>query len=334
MSEEKQKKNTKLLVIASSIMLFLFIVVRIITANSGGSGGLGSYTGPEFDSVKLPEESNKITEFEKDKRKEQEDRYKPEENKDAIFMDFKKAYAKVDNIEQKEQEQKKIDESQKTVASTVPNENNRYTPVTYTKKAKDEVQKIGTTKPSKEIVIETEPEMQANDPFGTVSNNPLVKQKQIKSKDMIRAEVYGDQKIPNGGGIIFRNTEEIIVGDIKIPKNSILYGKASYNADRVLIAVSRAKTQAGDELLDLTCFDNDYIEGIFFKAPRDEAVDKTKDDANEDISEQIKNSKLIVKGVKTVEKAVKNTADAIKKDRKLSLEDGYIVYLKINIKKK
>lgn len=333
MSEEKQKKNTKLLVISSAVMLFLFIVVRIITANSGGSRGLGSYTGPEFDSVKLPEESNKITEFEKDKRKEQEDRYKPGENKEAIFMDFKKAYSKVDDTEQK-QEQNNTAPNKEQLAPSTSKEIDRYSPVTYSKKVPEEVQKIGTTKSTNEIIKEKEPEEETKDPFGTVSNNPLVKSKQSKSKDMIRAEVYGDQKIPNGGGIIFRNTEEIIINDVKVPPNSILYGKASYNADRVMIAVTRAKTQAGDELLDLTCFDNDYIEGIFFKAPRDEAVDKTKDDANEDISEQLKNSKLIVKGVKTVEKAVKNTADAIKKDRKLSLEDGYIVYLKINIKKK
>ena len=333
MSEDKQKKNTRLLITAASIMLFLFIVVRIITVNCGGNGGLGSYTGPVFDSVKLPDESNKIKEFDDDKRKEEEKKYKPEENKDAIFMDFKKAYSKQDSSQ-----------AVQTPATTIANEkpkqkdysqeNERYTPVNYNKKEKEDVQKIGNPKVSKEIKEDPTPETPTSDPFGTVNNTISGKSTPIKSKDMIRAEVYGDQKIPNGGGIIFRNTDEIIINDIKVPKNSILYGKASYNADRVMISVTRAKTQAGDELLDLTCFDNDYIEGIFFKAPRDEAIDKTTDDANSDIAEQLQNSKLIVKGVKTVEKAVKNTADAIKKDRKLSLEDGYIVYLKIKIKKK
>ena len=333
MSEDKQKKNTRLLIIAASIMLFLFIVIRIITVNSIGNGGLGSYTGPVFDSVKLPDESNKIKEFEEDKRKEQEDRYKPEENKGAIFLDFKKAYSKQDSS-QADQKPVNAIVTEKLKQKDYSKENERYTPVNYNKKEKEEVQKIANPKASKEITESTPPETQTADPFGTVSNTISGKSSPIKSKDMIRAEVYGDQKIPNGGGIIFRNTDEININDVKVPKNSILYGKASYNADRVMISVTRAKTQAGDELLDLTCFDNDYIEGIFFKAPRDEAVDKTTDDANSDIAEQLQNSKLIVKGVKTVEKAVKNTADAIKKDRKLSLEDGYIVYLKIKMKKK
>jgi hypothetical protein len=331
MSEDKQKKNTRLLIIAASIMLFLFIVVRIITVNCGGNGGLGSYTGPVFDSVKLPDESNKIKEFDDDKRKEEENKYKPEENKDAIFMDFKKAYSKLDSSKADQTHTTTI-VHEKPKQKDYSQENERYTPVNYNKK--EEVQKIGNSKASKELTKDTPTETQATDPFGTVNNTISGKSAPIKSKDMIRAEVYGDQKIPNGGGIIFRNTDEIIINDIKVPKNSILYGKASYSGDRVMISVTRAKTQAGDELLDLTCFDNDYIEGIFFKAPRDEAIDKTTDDANSNIAEQIQNSNLIVKGVKTIENAAKNTADAIKKDRKLSLEDGYIVYLKIKIKKK
>lgn len=340
MQDEKQKRKTKLMLIGSVIVIFLFIVIRVITTNSGYNGGLGAYNGPEFDSVELPPAQNKISQFDEEKRIEDAKKYHPDESKDAVFMDFKKAYTKTDGTFETE---KKNNESDPTLKrkNESPSENNRYSPVSYKKKSnenpEEREQKISKNKTN----VETQEEPvqvaeQENNPFGTIKSE---KSKTVtghkKVKDMVRAEVYGNQKIPNGGGIIFRNTEDIFIGDLKIPKNSILHGKATYRGnDRVMINVTRAKTQQGDEIVDLTCFDNDYIEGIFFKAPVDEAVDKTKDDAGDDIGDQIKNSRLIVKGVKTVEKVVKNTADAVKKDRKLSVDDGYIVYLKINIKKK
>lgn len=339
METDPHKKKTRLMIIGSVILLFIFIIVRIISTSTGDGLGLGVYEGPKFDSVKLPEDNNKISEFEEEARREQEKKYKPEESEDAVFVNFKKAYKKTSG-ESAEENENRID-SKKTVQSKSVSspEKNNYTPILYAKKEKvieEEVpQKIGKTK---EVVKkeEVESEEEENDnPFGTIKTGKTKATSSTKkAKDMVRAEVYGDQSVTNGGGVVFRNTDEIIIGGITVPKNSILYGKANYSGDRVLITVSRAKTQSGDEVIDLTCYDNDYIEGVYFKAPRDEAVDKTKDDASEDIGEQLKNSKLVVRGVKTVGKAVKNTTEAIKKDRKLSVEDGYIVYLKINTKKK
>ncbi len=347
MQDDKQKRNTKLVLIGAVIIVFLFIVIRVVTTNNGYGGGLGTYSAPEFDSVKLPAAQNKISQFEEDSRKEQEKKYKPGENKEAIYMDFKKAYVKTDGNDGNSEPGKEaqtlntvIQNTQAKKSNEYPSGNERYSPVSYPKKENaEDVQKI--SKPATVQTPDPAPEKIAeknSSPFGTIKSEktkpataPTANVK--KEKDLVRAEIYGSQKIANGGGVIFRNTEDI-AGEIKIPKNSLLYGKASYNGDRVKISVTRAKTAQGDEIIDLMCFDNDYIEGIYFKAPMDEAVDKTKDDAGLDLSDQIKNSGLINKGINTVSSAVKNTADAIKKDRKLSVDDGYIVYLKINSKKK
>ena len=97
--EDKQKKNTRLLIIGAIVMIFLFLVVRIITSQVNGTTGLSKYNGPVYDSVVLPSYDTKIKQYELDQIKEQEEKYRKSD--DAVFMDFKSAYTKVVPVDDK-----------------------------------------------------------------------------------------------------------------------------------------------------------------------------------------------------------------------------------------
>lgn len=332
--EDKQKKTTKILVIGAIVMIFLFIVVRVITYQASGTKGLSKYEGPVYDSIVLPKQDTKLQQYEKDQLKEQEDKYKRSE--DAVFMDFKSAYAKTGAIPNEANEtniSKPVTDNSLTGQpieqyNAQPSTNN-YSPVTFSSQVTKQ-----TTQPKEELKDSEDELLQKEvivpkDPFGTIHSK---KAKAVKTKDMIRGEIYGNQKIIDGGGVIIRNTEELYLDGKMIPENSILYGVASYTGDRVNINLTRAKTRLGEQAISVPIFDNDYIQGIYFKAPQDEAVEKTKEDINEDLADQINNSRLVIKGINIAKNGVKNAADAAKKNRKLTLNDGYIVYLNINVK--
>jgi hypothetical protein len=178
--------------------------------------------------------------------------------------------------------------------------------------------------------VEVEQKYVASSPFGTYSSNKSKGNANtntgVKTKDAYKCFLHSDQKIINGGGCIFRAGEDIVLEDRTIKRNSILYGSATYQGQRVMIKINRVKSPEGEYAVNLLVYDNDFVKGIFFKNAYDEVAEKTTDDvANDGI---VVNNGLIKTGAKAVIHAGKNVGDAIKKERALHLQEGYIIYIK------
>ena len=122
---------------------------------------------------------------------------------------------------------------------------------------------------------------EVKNPFGTITSDNNQTQKQTANQtNYYSAEIYGDQSIQDGGIVLIRNTAPMSYLNLSIPRNSILYGQASFRENRVFVSINRVKTSAGESSVAFTVKDNDRIEGLYYKAPIDEAVDKTKEGMN------------------------------------------------------
>ena len=113
--------------------------------------------------------------------------------------------------------------------------------------------------------------------------------------------------------------------NLSIPRNSILYGQASFRENRVFVSINRVKTSAGESSVAFTVKDNDRIEGLYYKAPIDEAVDKTKEGMNApSISIPGAYGGVISSVTQSVFQGGKNL---MKGTSSLNLNEGYKVYL-------
>ena len=204
--------------------------------------------------------------------------------------------------------------------------NKYYPPITTTPIKTENTQKTTTSQAQN-----------ANDPFGTIKASETAP-KDSKSKttaptaatlNYFKGEIYGNQEIEDQSSVKFRLTESIKINGTAISRNSILFGKAIVRGNRVILEVNYAKTPEGSYQISLSTFDNDYIEGIYFKAPADKQVEKTTTQAIDDI---VSNATV---GGKVISTLSKNAASAIGKNGivKVSLQDGYVVYFNFKTKK-
>lgn len=162
-------------------------------------------------------------------------------------------------------------------------------------------------------------------PFNTITNFEDVKKDESASSTYFEAEIYGDQKIANDGLVMMRNTQNINTNSKRIPKNSILFGQAKFNGNRVQIHINRAKTANGEMLVDLLVLDNDRIEGIYYQTPVDDIAQKKKEDVEIELPGTY--GKAISKVAETV---IKGGKEIIKKSNTLNLREGYKLFIKIN----
>ena len=167
---------------------------------------------------------------------------------------------------------------------------------------------------------------QAKNPFGTITSDNNQNQKQVANQtNYYSAEIYGDQSIHDGGIVLIRNTAAMQYLNISIPRNSILYGQASFRGNRVFVSINRVKTPSGEFSVSLAVKDNDKIDGLYYKAPIDETVDKTKEGVNA--------PSIPIPGVygavinSVTQSVVSGGKDLMKRTSSLNLEEGYKVYI-------
>lgn len=314
------KKLTKILVFSGIGLLFLFIVLRLSFKASQDNVIDGpQLNDPEYANVKLPDQKSNLEKENDIKRKEQQEKEK------YINQDFGSAFVlkKDSNV---------IKSTTKIVESSNPSQQNvpDNTPKFQSKVIEDYNKQSSVEQ--KQIVsepVENKDKKVTKPTFGTMkaeNKNSTVKQRANESSFKgTKAEIYGDQKIAEGGGVIIRNKTAITYKGIEIPANSILKGKAVYNGNRVKMSIHKAETKNGNFNVDLYVLDNDNIEGVFYKAP----IDEVKDGKTDQVIVPGKYSGVISNAVNKTVDGVKELA---KKSRSLELEDGYIIYIMPNEK--
>ena len=142
-------------------------------------------------------------------------------------------------------------------------------------------------------------------------------------KDYYKVQVYGDQQVQNNTALAVRNTETVYYKNLVIPPNSIFYGRASFNGNRVIVQINRVKMPAGEFPIRFVIQDNDHIEGIYYKSPVDEVVD----DAQDGVNTSVNPSKSINLVNSITQNGLSRTKELLQKTRTLNLEEGYLLYL-------
>lgn len=333
---DKNKRNIKYIAIASFSLILFVIVVRSLSVNINGDSKL-NYTGPEYDSVALPTSEGKIEQYKKEEQEAKQKEFALQENNpEAVNVNFEKLYGKETKTVAEVKEVKAVEQKEVQASSTRKrnnSDNNGYVEANnyenYNEKIKERKQKEHkevVEEPKQSVAQQPVQEQKSTNPFGTQSVIKNKVNQGINEKDMYKCVVHADQKVPNGGGIIVRAFEDMVIGGKKVLKNSLLYGIATYNNNRVKIVITRIKTTTGDLAVACSVYDNDYIEGIFFKNAYDKAVDKSTEDVGGAVGDQV--GGVVGTGIKVVNDASKNVGQAIKNDRKLNVQEGYILYIK------
>jgi len=322
-NDKKNKRFSKYVIFIAAGLLGLLLLLRLISTTQNTEAGLAPVNIPEQD-VKLPEKESKIQQFEQDdKSKEDAERHKTD-NPYTIENNFKTVTNTTNTTVQ-------------TNTTSVPTEKNRSENTYSNVGTRNEKPTTANYEASHEkIVIQPEPVPQKKSPFGTIyssnGNNSTTSTVSVP-KDLYKAVIHADQTIGNGQAAIFRNVEEIFLPDgTTLPKNSILYGQASYSGDRVKIEINRALTgNKVSVVVYLDVYDNDYIEGVFFKTAIDKGADQAKDNT---VSQGISGAPITTPagaagyGIGLMKSAINTAQQAAIANRKLKLEEGYIVYLK------
>ena len=339
------KKLVKIMVVTGAGLLIVFIIVRLATKNNGGQiTDMPSIGELNYNPKKVKEES-KIEQFEQQKKESEQKAMGYQDNSNFEVPNFNKL---IENGEKQTAQQATDNNSklsastntvisQKQVSSQVPTSSNSIKPPNNSSSPKSSsTPKLNYQsdyfKSNKEPEpIAKEPSEQENtsankNPFGTISNdnNQVTKQQQIQT-GYYSAEIYGDQKIEDGGVVLIRNTSSIQYLNLTIPRNSILYGQAFFKSNRVFVTINRAKTTGGEYSVAFGVRDNDKIEGLYYKAPIDETVDKTKEDVNPPPIPIPGQYGQIINGV--AQSVVKGGKELMKKSKSLTLEEGYKLYV-------
>lgn len=339
--KDKNRAKNKVIISALFAIIVLFILIRVVALNATSEGGV-TVVQPELDSVNLNVNKSKISQYTTEREQEEAKKYDYSSNgPDPANYNFKEMIGgatqskTVVSQQQPVTEQKVVqkNENQYGRYSSLNNNNSQEEldskQIEKLKKAKQK--EVEYVEPVKEEVVESQ---SSKNPFGTFSYS---KSKQTntsgKTKDAYKCFLHSDQKIVNGGGAIFRAGEDIYLSDRVIRKNSILYGSANYQGQRVQIKINRVKSPEGEYAVNLTVYDNDFVKGIFFKNAYDEVAEKTTDDVASDGTNNTKlnlGNGIVGSATKVMIHAGKNVGDAIKKERALKLSEGYIIYIKDN----
>ena len=156
------------------------------------------------------------------------------------------------------------------------------------------------------------------------SENALeIKEEINTNNNLIAAVVHGDQRVSNYQTVTFRVIKQIEIGEILIPRNTMIYGKAHVVGSRLTIRSERLKTPVGVTSMPLQVLDQDLMEGLLIQDNRSSSEIET---VGGEILDEI--------AVYEYTGIVSSLRNALSKkyDRSLWLMDGYQVYFSYSIK--
>jgi conjugative transposon TraM protein len=101
--------------------------------------------------------------------------------------------------------------------------------------------------------------------YGLYSADQKGRQEAALTEDLgtIRAVIYQDQQIVDGGRVQLRLLEPVTIREVRIPANTLIYGVGSFGAERVTITVSSLQYEGRIFPIKLMVHDMDGMPGVF-----------------------------------------------------------------------
>lgn len=101
--------------------------------------------------------------------------------------------------------------------------------------------------------------------YGLYASDQKGQQEAALTEDLgtIRAVIYQDQQIVDGGRVQLRLLEPVTVRGMKIPANTIIYGVGSFGAERVGIGINSLQYEGRIFPIKLMVHDMDGMPGVF-----------------------------------------------------------------------
>ncbi len=337
----ENKKLHKILVVTGVGALILCIVLKLAIKSSGDRITEMPTIGELKYNPKTVTEESKVEQFEQQK-KEQDRKEMGQDNSQYVIPNFNNITDKKENSVVSQSSGNNSSQSPTTRTSSVhapapvQYKTNSFASSPPTKKTSPSDSKLNYHSDYFKTNIEVAPApvetpkednlIETKNPFGTITSGNNQPQKQTATQpNYYPAEIYGDQSIQDGGIVLIRNTAAMQYLNISIPRNSILYGQASFRGNRVFVSINRVKTPSGEFSVSLAVKDNDKIDGLYYKAPIDETVDKTKEGVNAPSIPIPGMYGAVINSV--TQSVVSGGKDLMKRTSSLNLEEGYKVYI-------
>lgn len=100
---------------------------------------------------------------------------------------------------------------------------------------------------------------QPSDGFMAYQNEP----KEAVLNTFYRAHVEENQKVTHEGSLILKLEENCIIHETLLPAGTVLYGKATFAKNRILVAIHLAQYLDRTFPVSLACYDTDFLPGLF-----------------------------------------------------------------------
>lgn len=244
------------------------------------------------DNIETIEEANK--------EKMRSNTYKKKREEEVVGLNISKGYKK---LPEKQAEKNKQEEPQKEIKEEqyLTNES----PVNVKKNTKSKKKK-------KEPIIT---EVEETNGFGIVYGK-RPSGKAPNDQKFFQAVINEDSKVKPGTTVPIRLAEDMIIGDELFKRNTILYGKAEINNERINIDITNIKGVP----VSVSVYDKYYAEGISYDEDKlEESIKKSGAESFSDASDEIPYG--------LVQKIGKNVINNIGKKKHVFLADGYKIFL-------
>ncbi len=144
----------------------------------------------------------------------------------------------------------------------------------------------------------------------------------VYSQNQMSAVIHNwGREIRSGSNVRIRTTESFKANGISIPENTILYGTASANGERMSMNITGANLNKEVVPLNLEVYDNDGVAGIHIPSHLQREV------ANDVVNNVTENTKTTVK-LGTLGEVTTGIGKKTKDNPNIIVSDGYRIFLK------
>ncbi len=162
---------------------------------------------------------------------------------------------------------------------------------------------------------------------------PMMKKNHKQASNCIHAVVHDEQKnVTTSSQVKLRILDPLYIDGTTIPANTIIYGSASFNKNRVNIKVNKIVYNGDVYTFSGTIYDQDGEAGIYF--PENLANDVTSETTDETIKNAEVNlnslSGIALTGAHAITNATRNAFGNIVRETKVTLTANYNLIIKIN----
>lgn len=230
--------------------------------------------------------------------------------------------ASLEKKEETESVEEKIQRQKKAAMAKKRKRISEQTGIDITEKEEVEDKKV-TTSPS---IVEKKTETKKNKGF-----KPMGGKGANNSSHSIRAVIHGEQKdITTASQVKIRLLDNVNVAGISIPRNTMVYARASFTANRILLNIESIAYNDNVYPFDAQIFDVDGFEGLYI--PDNAVNDAGKETTSNTLSGEgvgiTTTQRTLSKIITTTSSAVKSAASNKIRETKVTLPANYKIIIK------